>query len=596
MDFRIPKSVPRWVRDKLVKMPKKHFLLLIAVIIGFLSGLVAVLLKNLVHLIQLLLTSGFVKDYFNILYVVYPLLGIVLTVWIVQKVMKNDPGHGIPSVLYAISRRKSTMKKQSMFSALLTSFVTVGFGGSAGLEAPTVQTTAAMGSNLGAALKLNYKARTLLIGCGAAAALASIFKAPVAAIVFAIEVIMIDLTTASLVPLLLASISALLTRSFFLGEDVLFHFSLRDPYHFSDTHFYILLGIFTGVFSVYFNKIFQFITRSLSRIVKPYRRALFGGLMLGLIIFFFPALYGEGYEVINALLADDLRKVTENSIFYDFTGNASMMLLFIACLLVLKVVATAFTLGSGGVGGIFAPTLFMGSTLGFLFTRLFRFLDIKELSASNFTLVGMAGLMAGVMHAPLTAIFLIAEITGGYELFVPLMLTAAISYYTAKLITPYTLYTGELARKGDLITHNKDKAVLTLMNLREEVETNFQSVQPDWTLGQLVKAVSKSNRNIYPVVDPNGHLIGIVTLDDIRQIMFDQSQYEEMQVHMFMTSPPEIIYTKDSMAKVMTKFDESGAWNLPVVENHKYIGFVSKSKLFSAYRRLLKEFSPDDEN
>ncbi len=577
-------------------MPRRHFLLLVAVILGFLSGLVAVLLKNLVHLIQLLLTSGFVKDYFNILYVVYPLIGIVLTIWIVQKIMKTDPGHGIPSVLYAISRRKSNMKRQSMFSALLTSFITVGFGGSAGLEAPTVQTTSAMGSNLGAALKLNYKARTLLIGCGAAAALASIFKAPVAAIVFAIEVIMIDLTTASLVPLLLASISALLTSSFFLGEDVLFHYSLRDPYHFEETHFYILLGIFTGAFSVYFNKIYQFITRILAKIAKPYRRGLIGGLMLGVIIFFFPALYGEGYDVINALLADDLRKVTENSIFYDYTGNATLMLLFIASLLILKVIATAFTLGSGGVGGIFAPTLFMGSTLGFLYSKLINYLDIKELSVSNFTLVGMAGLMAGVMHAPLTAIFLIAELTGGYELFVPLMLTAAIAYYTAKLITPYTLYTGELARRGDLITHNKDKAVLTLMSLKEEIETNFQIVQADWTLGELVKVVSNSSRNVYPVIDPDGHLIGIVTLDDIRQIMFDQSQYDDLLVHMLMTSAPEIIYTSDSMGTVMSKFDESGAWNLPVVENHKYVGFVSKSKLFSAYRRLLKEFSADEEN
>lgn len=510
--------------------------------------------------------------------------------------MKIDPGHGIPSVLYAISRRKSNMKRQSMFSALLTSFITVGFGGSAGLEAPTVQTTSAMGSNLGAALKLNYKARTLLIGCGAAAALASIFKAPIAAIVFAIEVIMIDLTTASLVPLLLASISALLTSSFFLGEDVLFHYSLRDPYHFEETHFYILLGIFTGAFSVYFNKIYQFITRILAKIAKPYRRGLVGGLMLGVIIFFFPALYGEGYDVINALLADDLRKVTENSIFYDYTGNATLMLLFIASLLILKVIATAFTLGSGGVGGIFAPTLFMGSTLGFLYSKLINYLDIKELSVSNFTLVGMAGLMAGVMHAPLTAIFLIAELTGGYELFVPLMLTAAIAYYTAKLITPYTLYTGELARRGDLITHNKDKAVLTLMSLKEEIETNFQIVQADWTLGELVKVVSNSSRNVYPVIDPDGHLIGIVTLDDIRQIMFDQSQYDDLLVHMLMTSAPEIIYTSDSMGTVMSKFDESGAWNLPVVENHKYVGFVSKSKLFSAYRRLLKEFSADEEN
>lgn len=584
-----------WLRQKLLDMPRKHFILVLAVIIGFLSGMVAVILKNLVYFIQFLLTLGFVKDYFNILYVAYPLIGIFLTVFIMKRVIKKEPGHGIPSVLYAISRRKSTLKRHTMFSALLTSFVTVGFGGSAGLEAPTVQTTASMGSTLASQLKLNYKARTLLIGCAAAASLAAIFKAPVAAIVFAVEVIMIDLTTTSLVPLLLASISALLTSSFFLGEDVLLHYSLRDPYHFGETHFYILLGILTGVFSVYFNKIYQFINRILKKIKRPFRRAIFGGFMLGIIIFIFPPLYGEGYEVINALLADDLRKVTENSIFYDHTGSVYMMLLFMASLLFFKVVATAFTLGSGGVGGIFAPTLFMGSTLGFLFTRIFRYFEIKDLSASNFTLVGMAGLMAGVMHAPLTAIFLIAELTGGYELFVPLMLTAAISYYTAKLITPYTLYTGELAKRGELITHNKDQAVLTLMNLKDEIQTDFKTVGADWTLGQLVDTVSQSGKNAYPVIDPEGNLMGVVTLDDIRQVMFDQSQYDEMHVYMLMSAPREIIHTNDSMAEVMKKFDESEAWDLPVVEGHKYIGFVSKSRLFSAYRHLLKQFSQDEE-
>lgn len=578
---------------RLLALPQKHLLLVLAVAVGFMAGMVAVILKNLVYLIGELLTWGFVKDYFNVLYVAYPLLGLVLTVYIVKRVIRKEPGSGIPSVLYAISRRQSTLKRHNIYSALLTSFVTVGFGGSAGLESPTVQTTAAMGSNLGAALHLNQRTRTLLIACAAAGSMASMFQAPVAAIVFAVEVIMIDLTTASIVPILLASISALVTSHLFLSEDVLFHIKHSDLFSFAHIHFYILLGIFTGIFSIYFNRIFLGGKRWLSRFRLPYRKALFGGLALGIIIFFLPPLYGEGYEMINRLMEDDLSAVAERSVFYEYRNNEYIMLLFIAALLVLKVVATTVTLGSGGVGGVFAPSLFVGASLGYFFTRFCRTFDIAELPVASFTLVGMAGLLAGVLHAPLTSIFLIAEITGGYELFVPLMITAAISYYTSRQFAPHTIYTEELAERGELITHDKDRAVLTLMSLQDQIDTNFTLLRPEQTLGELVKAVSSSNRNVFPVVDPNGNLMGVITLDDIRQMMFDQSLYNQISINTLMAPPPETVNFRERVEQVMNKFDQTGAWYLPVLDNTRFLGFVSKSRLLAAYRQKLMEHSGD---
>lgn len=570
-------------------LKKQHLILVMAVCVGFISGLVAVLLKNGVFGIQKILTSGFASEHFNVLYVAFPFLGIWITVLIIHKVIRKNPGPGIPSVLYAISKRKSILLRHNIFSSLVTSVFTVGFGGSAGLEAPAVQTSSAIGSNLAARLNLDYKTKTLLIACAAAGSLASIFKAPIAAIIFAVEVIMIDLTTASLVPLLLASVSALLTANMFLGEDTLLRFNLKDQFDPSAIPFYVLLGVMTGVFSLYFYRIYLFITKRMERLKNFWTRCVIGGLLLGLIVFVFPPLYGEGYDVINSLLSDDLRTVTNSSFFYDYTNSITMMLIFMACLVFFKVVATGLTVGSGGVGGIFAPTLFTGATMGFLYTRVFRYFEISNLSASNFTLVGMAGLMAGVLHAPLTAIFMIAEISGGYDLFVPLMLTSAIAYYTSKSISKHTIYTQELADRGELVTHNKDQAVMTLMNLEREIEINFVQVKAEETLGELVQAVSRSKRNLFPVVSPDNRLVGIVVLDDIRQIMFDQSQYEELKVREVMTLPPEIITTDDSMEIVMNKFDESGAWNLPVTKEGKYLGFVSKSRLFSAYRALLRE-------
>ncbi len=567
----------------------RQFLYIVSILVGLLSGIAAVTIKNTVHLVEVLLTEG-ISDVDDWLYFLYPLLGIFITVLVVKFVLRQRVGHGIPAALYAISKGKGNLPRKDTFSSIITAAITVGFGGSVGLEGPTVATTSALGSNLGQVLRMNYKTKTLLIACAAAGALASIFNAPVAAIVFAIEVIMIDLTAASLIPLLLASVSAALTSRFFLGNDVLFHFDLSDDFLGSDVPFFILLGLICGLVSIYFSQVYFGISNSLEKIKNQYLRVLIGGSLLGLIVFVFPPLYGEGYGVINALVENDGARVISQIRLVEIDTTFWMVTFALAILMLLKVVATTITLKSGGIGGIFAPTLFMGSTLGFVFSRVFNGLGIAQLSVTNFTLVSMAGLMAGVLHAPLTAMFLIAEITGGYELFLPLMITTAISFITVKYAVPHSVYNLQLAKRGELITHHKDQAVLTLMELKNEIEVNFKVVKPYDCLGDLVKVVSKSSRNLFPVIDEEGRFLGVVTLDDIRDIMFNQAKYKEVVVHELMQAAPEFIYTTDSMDTVMQKFERSGAWNLPVLEGEKYVGFVSKSKLFSAYRQLLCDF------
>lgn len=570
----------------------KHVLVWMSIVVGVIAGLVAVFLKNAVYGIRYLLTHQFASDQLNWLYAVYPVLGIFITWMIIRRLLRgNHPGPGIPTALYAISKRKGKLKRSQSYAALITSIFTVGFGGSAGLEAPAVQSSAGIGSNLAAALNLDYRTRILMIGCAAAGSLAAMFKAPVAAIVFAVEVIMIDLTTASLVPLLMASLSALLTTALLYDENQLLSFDKPVAFAFEHLPFYILLGVACGVFSSYFNRIYLAVTRRMQSIRRLGVRLLVGGLVMGVLLIFFPALYGEGYEVLNAYLRDDLREVTLNSVFYDFPIDSWVLLLFLFALLLLKALATSITLGAGGVGGIFAPTLFMGGTLGFLFSKFSdRVFQGNELPAGSFALLGMAGLMAGVLHAPLTSIFMIAEISGGYELFVPLMFTAGIAYYTSRLFSRHTIYTSELAARGELITHNKDQTVLTLLSLKDEIETDFSAVRAEDSLGSLVETLQKSSRNVFPVIGPGNTLLGIVTLDDIRTIMFDQEQYEEIQVSELMSIPPEVIFLDEHMELVVAKFDASGAWNLPVLDREgRYLGFVSKSRLFSAYRRVLKE-------
>lgn len=583
----------RFLKWRYKHMSERQFILLLSILVGFSSGLVAVFLKNMVHLIQMLLGSEVVSRYEHYLFFIYPGIGIVLTVIFIKYFIKKRVGHGIPSTLYAISKQSSRMPKHSTYASIFSSMITVGFGGSVGLEGPTVGSSSALGSNLAQWGRMSYKIRTLMLGCGAAGAMSGIFNAPIAAIVFALEVIMLDLTATSLIPLLMASVSAALTSAFISGDETLFNIEVVEKFTFSDLPFYLLLGVLTGLFSAYFSKVYWFVENKFESISSKRNRVLVGSVLLGVMLFFLPPLYGEGFTSIKYLLNGQEQNLLLSSIFNDYMTESYAVLLFILLIVFAKAFATSITLGAGGVGGVFAPSLFIGSALGFVFSKFNNLIGWFDLSERNFTLVGMSGMVAGILHAPLTGLFLIAEITGGYELVIPLMLTSAVSVLTSRYFVPRSLYTMQLAKKGQLITHNKDKAVLTLMNLKAEVETDFLCVKPEENLGDLVKTVSRSKRNIFPVIDEEGCLAGIVLLDDIRQIMFEPNLYDKMLVKEIMTAFPEQISPTESMDSVMQKFNKTAAWNLPVIENKRYVGFVSKSKLFNAYRKVLQNFSDD---
>ncbi|AUC86038.1 chloride channel protein [Polaribacter sp. ALD11] len=571
---------------------QRQFIYVLSILVGFLAGVGAVILKNLTHFFQHLLEGNLVRYYHNAFYFLFPIIGLTIVYFIIKYVIRNKVSHGIPSTLFAISKRKGIMKRYQMVASVLTAPLTVGFGGSVGLEGPTVATGAAISSNVARLFHLNQATRSLLIGCAAAGALSSIFKAPIAAIIFAIEVFSLDLTIASMLPLLLASLSAIITSYFFFGSDVLLPFKIEDAFKITDVPFFIILGVIGGLVSIYFTEVYDRIQNFFDKIASPIKRLLIGGIGLGVLVYFIPPLYGEGFEVINSLLAGNPEEALQNNFMNLDLTNVWVVILLLFGLVFFKIIASALTFGAGGVGGIFAPTLFMGSVMGNCVAKIINTTGISNVSESNFTLVGMAGLMAGVLHAPLTAIFLIAELTGGYELFIPLMLTAAIAYSIAKYVHPYSVYAMELGRKGELITHDKDHAVLTLMDIDAVIENNFVSIYPDMSLEDMIKkAIVKSNRNIFPVIsEKDKKLIGIILLDDLRPIMFDQTLYKTVFARDVMQNPPEIIQVdKDKMTEIMKKFKDSNAWNLPVVKDGKYVGFISKSKLLTAYRNKLIE-------
>lgn len=574
----------------------RNFVYVLSILVGFTSGVGAVVLKNLTHFFQHILEGNLIKDYHHAFYFLSPILGLTVVFLVMKYVIRNKVSHGIPSTLYAISKRKGIMKQYQMFGSILTAPITVGFGGSVGLEGPTVSTGAAIASNISRMFHMNQNTRNLLIGCAAAGAMSSIFKAPVAAIVFAIEVFSLDLTIASMLPLLLASLSAILTSYFFFGDDILLPFRIEDKFVVADVPFYMILGVVAAFVSVYFATAYDRIHMFFDKIKSPINQLIVGGVLLGILIFFIPPLYGEGFEVINNLIAGNPEKALKNNVFNMDVTNIWVVIGLLAGLVFFKIIASCLTFGAGGVGGIFAPTLFMGSIMGNCIAKIINYSGLAStpVSESNFTLVGMAGLLAGVLHAPLTAIFLIAELTGGYELFIPLMLTATISFGITKYFSKHSVYNMQLGRKGELITHDKDHAVLTFMDIEKVIETNFVSISPNMNLGEIVHtAVIKSNRNIFPVVDAKTHeLAGIILLDDLRPIMFDQDLYTEVRAHEVMQPPPEVVdIEKDKMTDIMKKFQDSSAWNLPVVKNNVYIGFISKSKLLTAYRRQLINFT-----
>lgn len=572
----------------------QKFIYILSVIIGISSGLGAVVLKNITHLIQKMLHGSDDNYYSNYFYFIYPIIGLFLTYIIVKYVIRNPVGHGIPSTLYAISKRNGVMRRFQMWGSIITAPLTVGFGGSVGLEGPTVATGSAIGSNIARMFHMNSKTRIMLLGAAAAGAMSAIFKAPIAAIIFAIEVFGLDLTIMSLIPLLIASVSAIVTSYLFLGDNFILHFKLVDAFEISDLPMFIILGVATAFTSIYFSLVYFKIGDFFETIKSPMKRLLIGGMVIGILIFFIPPLYGEGFKVINELLEGVVPTSLETFFFHGALSEPWTVIILLLGLVIFKIIAMSTTFGAGGIGGIFAPTLFMGSIMGNLIARIINLSPLGiHVSVTNFTLVGMTGLMAGVLHAPLTAIFLIAELTGGYELFIPLMLTSLISYTITKNFIPYSVYHRELAKKGALITHDKDKAVLTLMDFNKVLESNFISINPNMTLGALVNnVISKSERNIFPVVNNSNELLGILELNDVRNIMFDYKLYDTTHVNILMHSPLDIIRAdEDSMNDVMRKFQDSGAWNLPVVRNGKYVGFVSKSKLLTVYRRKLIEFS-----
>lgn len=568
----------------------RNFVLILAGVIGIIAGLAAVSLKQTVHLIQHYLTHDFDIEYANYLYIGFPLIGILITVLIAQYFFKDKLGHGITHILYDISKNSSIIKRTKMFSRMITSAITVGFGGSVGLEAPIVVTGSAIGSNVGRFMHLNYKERTLLIGCGTAGAISAIFNSPVAGVIFSLEVILADVTIAMFIPLLIASVGGALVSLTLLGDDVLFSFKLKDSFTAADTPYYLLLGVTCGLVSVYFTRTTYRVEGLITRVSNKYNRALVGGILLGFIIFLFPPIYGEGYNTIKMLLSGRENEILNTTLFFDFEGTA-WFFLFITGIILVKPIASALTIGSGGSGGIFAPSLFLGGVTGFLFAALLNAMTWNTLSTSNFTLVGMCGIMSGVLYAPLTAIFLIAEITSGYELFVPLMLVSAISYSTSSFFEKYSLYTKNLIEKGDLIKYDKDRQVLSQINISKIVEKDLLTIHPESTLNELIDLVKVSRRNIFPVVDENKKLLGVITLDDIRDIMFDPEKRETVIVKSLMHPTPAQISTHENMQSVMSKFETTGAWNLPVIDNGLYIGFLSKSRIFNTYRKKLIRYS-----
>jgi len=576
---------------------EKHFVLIVSFMVGICTATSAIILKNLIHWIQHLLSVNFEADQVNYLYLLYPVIGILLAGLFVKYIVRDDISHGVTKILYAISQRKSRIKPHNMWTSILASSVTIGFGGSVGAEAPIVLTGAAIGSNLGRLFRMEQKTLMLLVGCGAAGAIAGIFKAPIAGLVFVIEVLMLDLTMTSVLPLLITSVTAATMSYIFTGTEAMFKFSQTETFAIERIPYVIFLGIFCGLVSLYFTRVMNWTEGQFRKIGTTFwRKFMLGGIMLSLLIFLFPPLYGEGYDTITHLLNGQFYGLMDNSMFYSLNDSYFGIIIFLNLILLTKVFASSATNGGGGCGGIFAPSLYLGCIAGFIFAHTSNYFPATMyLSEKNFALLGMAGIMSGVMHAPLTGVFLIAELTGGYDLFLPLMIVSIVSYITILMFEPHSIYSMRLAQKGELLTHHKDKAVLTLLSADSIIERDFQSVTPEMSLGDMVKVISKSNRNMFPVVDERGVLLGIVLLDNIRNIMFRPELYNRFRVSKFMVSPPAKVIVNTPMDQIMKTFDETKAWNLPVVDQTgRYMGFMSKSKIFNSYREVLVDnFSGD---
>lgn len=604
------KAMTQWY-DRMIEwrerhISEKHLVLLLSFFVGMFSAAAAAILKSFIHLIQWFVEEQLIAGEHTWWYLITPIIGITLAALFVKYIVRDDISHGITKILYAISQRKSIIKAHNMWSSIVGSGLTIGFGGSVGAEAPIVLTGAAIGSNLAKAFRLDQKTMMLMIGCGAAGAIGGIFKAPIAGLVFTLEVLMMDLTMTSVAPLLISSVTATAISYILTGTEPMFPLKYIEDFAVSRIPWYLILGAVCGLTSLYFTRGMNTLEQWMKHNIRSFGlKILVGGLMLSILIFLFPPLYGEGYGVIHQLINGDSLSALNNSPLETYiiptefyanlsTTNTQLLLLgYFILIILLKIVASVATNGAGGVGGIFAPSLFMGAIVGFVTARIMNMTGLVVPEA-NFALVGMAGLMSGVMHAPLTGIFLIAELTGGYHLFMPLMIVSVISYLTIMLFEPHSLYAMRLAQKGELLTHNKDRNVLTLLKMDSVLETDFITIFPEMTLGELVKVISESRRNIFPVIDHEGHLKGILLLDEVRNIMFQPRLYKRFTVGQLMTSPAAILRFDLPMEKVMEIFEDTGAWNLPVVDqDRRYLGFVSKSKIFNSYRHVLVHFSEE---
>ena len=583
------------LRRFLQRLSERDVMIILALVVGISCGLAATLLSTTIHFLQHTISSWFSGEMHKYLYILYPGVGMFIAMLFVKYVVKDNIGHGVTKVLLAVSKNESKIKPHNMWTSMAASSVTIGFGGSVGAEAPIVYTGAAIGSNVARYMGLSYKNMTILLGCGAAGAVAGIFKAPLAGVLFTLEILLFNISMTSILPLLLSTISATVISYLFLGSKPPFECENIAQFTMGNIPFYVILGLFCAMCSVYFTRMTLWLEDKIKSIEKPYKRWALSALSLGLLIFLLPPLFGEGYTCIRGLMNEGSVNMEGKTVLSFMLNTAWMVPIFFLLVLVLKVFSMSLTNAGGGVGGTFGPTLFMGAIAGFVVSRTINLIGGgMSVPEQNFVLVGMAGLMAGVMQAPMTAIFLIADMTGGYDLLIPLILTATISYAVTRAIEPYSIYTKRIAKKGELLTHDSDQAVLTLLKTGDLIEKDFMTVKIDATLGELVEVVSRSKRNIFPVIDSRGHFQGFVSLEDIRRDMFKTDQYKTLHVYNFMRSAPAYVYIDEKMDSVMKKFEKTEAWNLPVIEQDRtYIGFVSKSKIFSAYREQLKQVSHD---
>lgn len=594
-EITILNAITEWIKGD---HTQKQIILMISFFVGIVCGCTAFVLKFIIEKIEHLLTSDFIPYESNLLYLIFPAIGIAIAALFVKYIVRGDISHGVTKILFSMARGRSRIKSHNRWSSIIASAITIGFGGSVGAEAPIVLTGAAWGSDFGKRFHLPPNSIMLLVGCGAAGAVSAVFKAPIAGLMFVIEVLMLELNMSSLLPLLVTSLTSVCVSYAFWGMDSQFDFSMSKAFSIDIIPGCILLGICCGLMSLYFTRAMNWFEGVFGRIKKKKYKFLVGATTLGILIFFFPVMYGEGYTVINQLINDaPASEIMENSLFY---GNDSNLLIYLGLVLIFKVFATTATNGGGGCGGTFAPSLFLGCIAGFVFANIWdNSLGLTlgstfYLSTRNCGLYGMAGLMSGVMHAPLTGIFLIAELTGGYALFVPLMIVSAISYLTIVVFEPHSIYAMRLARRGELLTHNKDQAILTLLSLDTLIEKDYKTVEPDMDLGQLCVTISKSHRNIFPVIDKGGKLLGVVSMDSVRKHMFRSELYRKYTVSTFMKDAPALLMISDTLEIATKKFDETNAWNLPVVDDqYNYVGFISRSGIFNSYRKTLIKFSQE---